>query len=122
RFFKEGSGDVIISADSVDVQIGDLAQKTQLEIILNVSFLDEQMNPTRAKTEPVVLGNIKDQKFSVKITDMTAMKDARHLKFSFVIKKPDNGTPITFKVSDFLSIAKLKIKKEGGISINLDDI
>jgi hypothetical protein len=112
--FKENSGSVTISADTVLVDIVD--NNSDLHIYFNIAYLDEYKNVISGKNQTLLAGI---NKLEFTEDNLANLKNARHIQFSVQIDKEENGHPLTLTNKDKIIIRKLKIKKAGGLPIDL---
>jgi hypothetical protein len=113
--------EIKIVADEVDINIGGL--DNNLEIVLDIDFLDNNYTLIPVEVTPIVLNNTAtslEVTAHIETEDVESMKDAKHLRFNFLVRNKEDGTIVAIRETDSILMKKVKIKTNAGINYELD--
>lgn len=121
-----GAGEFTVAANEIFVQIGgENAPVETVDFGVEISILDENMNPIAVEVDKAVITN-KAQSVPLAViihieeSDVEDLLNARHLSFDFNIKSRD-GKAVKLCNTDYISIKGLKFKTTTGVQFTIDD-
>jgi hypothetical protein len=120
QFFKYAKGSLALTADIVDISIGEKDQSLAT-ITTKVKILDEKFADTGIQIPEIELKNGQNTNFSITIAKqyLELMQNARHLEFVFELKGGSINQPLQITESDYIFIQGVKFISDSGIHFEL---